>query len=569
MLPRWIRNRTEHRRPELPDRCHRRGWSGVRHVAAAVAIAAGLATPVAVSAPAAADPQVREFAYVANRGSDTVSVINTATNTVTATIAVGSVPDGVAIAPNGRRAYVANFSSKNVSVIDTVTNTLVTNIALPGATDPVGVAVSPDGTRVYVTNFSSNNVSVINATNNTFVTNIGLGGALSPIGVKFTPDGTRAYVANLGSGNVSAITATNDTFVTNIPVPAINNRDLVITPDSGRAYVTNQSGNVFVINTTTNSFDTTIPLTGATFSFGIALTPDGSRAYVANYGSDNVSVINTIGNTFVRNIALHAGSSPLGVAITPDGARGYVTNFSSSNVSLIDTIGDTFTSTIAVGASPFGVAIGRIVNDRTTTTLTSSCASEQQGPITFTATVTSPSTIPTGQVFFTSDGADIGSAPLANGRATLPATLSEGLHAIVARFPGISQLDPSLSPVLIQPVGPNGSCPTPDLVKGDKHEGDKVKCEKHEGDKHEGDNAKGDKVKNFGRDKNRSAVTYRKDRHHTDKDHRRLVTIQKLHTLYGEFHEDGHGRHHRDHHSWSSRHPGQHKAHKIRNRPRS
>jgi YVTN family beta-propeller protein len=41
-------------------------------------------------------------AYVTNISSNTVSVIDTASNTVVATVAVGSGPTGVAITPNGK-----------------------------------------------------------------------------------------------------------------------------------------------------------------------------------------------------------------------------------------------------------------------------------------------------------------------------------------------------------------------------------------------------------------------------------------------------------------------------------
>ena len=52
--------------------------------------------------------------YVANENSVTgvpgsVSVIDTATNTVTSTITVGHQPFGVAIAPNGKKVYVTNL----------------------------------------------------------------------------------------------------------------------------------------------------------------------------------------------------------------------------------------------------------------------------------------------------------------------------------------------------------------------------------------------------------------------------------------------------------------------------
>ena len=69
--------------------------------------------------------------YVTNDSSDNVSVIDGASNTVVATVAVGSYPHGVAVNPNTNRIYVANSVSNNVSVIDGATNTVV-------ATVPVG-----------------------------------------------------------------------------------------------------------------------------------------------------------------------------------------------------------------------------------------------------------------------------------------------------------------------------------------------------------------------------------------------------------------------------------------------
>ena len=52
------------------------------------------------------------YAYVTNFGIGTVSVINTATNTVTATVTVESGPFGVAVTPNGTYAYVTNSGSR-------------------------------------------------------------------------------------------------------------------------------------------------------------------------------------------------------------------------------------------------------------------------------------------------------------------------------------------------------------------------------------------------------------------------------------------------------------------------
>ena len=46
------------------------------------------------------------FAYITNAVSNTVSVIDTATNNVTATVPVGIEPTGVAVSPDGTKVYV-------------------------------------------------------------------------------------------------------------------------------------------------------------------------------------------------------------------------------------------------------------------------------------------------------------------------------------------------------------------------------------------------------------------------------------------------------------------------------
>jgi YVTN family beta-propeller protein len=78
---------------------------------------------------------------VTNFFSQNVSVINTVTNMVTATVKVGNFPLGVAVDPDGSKVYVANAGDATVSVIDTATNTVTTTVQV--GKRPVGVAVTP------------------------------------------------------------------------------------------------------------------------------------------------------------------------------------------------------------------------------------------------------------------------------------------------------------------------------------------------------------------------------------------------------------------------------------------
>ena len=97
--------------------------------------------------------------YVTNVTDDTVSVINTANNSVIATISVGDGPNGIAFDSANNRMYVANQTDDTVSVIDTATNSVIDTI--PVGDNPNSIAFDPVNNRMYVTNYQDDTVSVI------------------------------------------------------------------------------------------------------------------------------------------------------------------------------------------------------------------------------------------------------------------------------------------------------------------------------------------------------------------------------------------------------------------------
>jgi YVTN family beta-propeller protein len=68
------------------------------------------------------------FVYITNSGSNNVSVIDTATNTVTATVSVGYNPLGVTVSPDGTNIYVANEYNNTVSVINPAANSITSTV---------------------------------------------------------------------------------------------------------------------------------------------------------------------------------------------------------------------------------------------------------------------------------------------------------------------------------------------------------------------------------------------------------------------------------------------------------
>jgi len=304
--------------------------------------------------------------YVTNAQSNTVSVIDTTTASVIATIPVGSSPSSVAVTPNGRFAYVTNQQSNTVSVISAATNTVIATV--PVGVAPSAIAITPNGAFAYVTSLGPN-ISVIDTATNTVVTAVPVA---FPFMLAIAPVGNLAYVTH-GSfvKSVTVINTATNSVVTDIPVPADATLSAAVTPDGAFVYVTCMSftttgSKLAVIDAATNTVVAIVPLS-ATFAPGVAITPDGAFAYVTNNGGgiccvgpgpSSVSVIDTASNTEVTRISLPLGFSPYGVAVTPDGAFVYFTDLSINSVLVINTATNSVVTIVPVGNFPQSIAFG-------------------------------------------------------------------------------------------------------------------------------------------------------------------------------------------------------------------
>ncbi|ALK06475.1 MAG: cell surface protein [Methanosarcina sp. 795] len=305
---------------------------------------------------------VGPFAYIANSGDNTVSVIDTATNNVTAIIPVGNYTMGVAVSPDGKKVYVTNFFDSTISVIDAAKNKVTATIPVGNA--PRGVAISPDGKKVYVPHTdvgapSNNMIFIIDTATNEVEATVLVG--VVPFGVAVTPDGKKVYVTNLDDKTVSVIDTATNTVIATIPV-GNNPRGVAISPDGKKVYVAcdegSNNGYIYVIDAVKNKVTARVPV--GEFPSEVAVTLDGKSVYVTNGLSNTISVIDATKNKVTATIPV--GNSPSGVAVTPDGSWVYVTNYASNNVSVIDTSTNKVTATMNVGRSPnsFGQFIGSL-----------------------------------------------------------------------------------------------------------------------------------------------------------------------------------------------------------------
>lgn len=286
---------------------------------------------------------------------DTISVFDTVTGALGTPITIGpnTEPYTIAITPNGRTLYSANFETDTVSAVDTATNSVVSTI--PVGKRPFGIATSPNGQRVYVTNSGDNTVSVIDtATNQVAGAPIPVGE--EPFGVAFSPDGTRALVSNSIGDSISVIdTGTSQVIAT---VPARDNPyGTAYLPDGSRAYVANNNDKSVSVLDGHSGQIIGNPIPVGEDPSGIAVSPNGLRAYVGNYGDGSMSVIDTQTNTVVGTVT---GSEYVEwPAITPDGTRGFLSSYGAKGVLPFGTSPDptAFSTPIVTATEAAGIAI--------------------------------------------------------------------------------------------------------------------------------------------------------------------------------------------------------------------
>jgi YVTN family beta-propeller protein len=303
------------------------------------------------------------FAYVTNAFAPSVSVVDTATNQTTATVAfpAGSVPFGVAITPDFRKVYVTALDAwsipcgprQAVYVIDAASNALEGNPIEVGCS-PTSIAIAPSGKHAYVANWFSGTVSVIDTATNAVSATIPVPNTLE--GIAISPDGQRVYVTSRASQDAVVVidTGTNTVLETLTGIGGAP-KGIAVSPDGRLVFVTNEHifGTVTVIDSATNMVVSTIAV--GDWPSAVALTPDGTKAYVTNGGGGTVSVIDTAAYAVIGS-PITVGNHPNSIAITADGTQAYVGNESGNTVSMIDIASNTVTTTIGGMSSPRGVA---------------------------------------------------------------------------------------------------------------------------------------------------------------------------------------------------------------------
>jgi len=311
-----------------------------------IRIAAGT-DPVAVAVNSATNT-----VYVANAGSNNVTVINGATNTVAATIATGAGPNAIAINQIANRLYVTDKQGGGINVINGATNGTV---ILGAGTTPVSIALNPVTNKSYIINQGSNNVTVYDCDTNSLVTSVSLPGSseLGSAATAINPITNKLYMTFHGGSAQNVYVFDGATNLV-APLNVSNGEGLAVNPATNTLYVVCASG-IAVVDGNTDSLITTVNFLG---KGNPAVNPVTNKIYVLGASSAGLGIIDGSDNS-VTTLAISNG--PSSVAVNPLTNKVYTAN-GDGTATVIDAANGNSTTTVRAGISPSQVVVNPITN---------------------------------------------------------------------------------------------------------------------------------------------------------------------------------------------------------------
>ncbi len=323
--------------------------------------------------------------WVANPDTDTVAVIDTATNQRAAEIVVGASPRSVAVAPDGR-VWVVNKKAATISIVNAGTLAVAQTVTLPRASQPHGLVFAPGGASAYVVLEGTGQLLKLDPSSGAQQAALGVGA--NPRHLSISADAATVLVARFITPPLPGeSSATIDTTSAGAEVVAVDagpmtiNRSIVlrhsdktdteiqgagipnylgapaIAPDGQSAWVPSKLDNIkrgtlrngqnLDFQNTVRAVSSRIDMASlaedlarridhdnASLGSAAAFHPSGVYLFVALETSRQVAVVNAIGGGELFRI--EAGRAPQGLAVSADGKTLYVQNFMDRSVGVVD-----------------------------------------------------------------------------------------------------------------------------------------------------------------------------------------------------------------------------------------
>jgi len=308
----------------------------------------------------------RDRVYAAEQFSNTVSVTDPIDNRLLGVIRLGDpqpgnfsplykgqvLVHGMGFSPDHHTLAVVSIGSNSVTFIDTATNT-IKHVTYVGRS-PHEAFFTPDGKEVWVTVRGENYISVLDTRNFTekkrIVTPSGPGMQI------FSPDGKYGYICSSFTPETDVVRVADHTIVARVKQDSPFCPNIAATPDGQQVWFTLKDigkTQVFAAKPPFNLIKTidTGPITN---HVNFARTAKGTFAYVTIGGTNEVKVFRTDDFSQVATIAV--GKLPHGVWPSGDGTRLYVGLENDDALTAIDTTCNTVVATIPIGQAPQAIA---------------------------------------------------------------------------------------------------------------------------------------------------------------------------------------------------------------------
>src|SRR5262252_5450244 len=332
-------------------------------VTAAGSVQAGQAP----SAVAAADVPLssRDRVYLGEQFSNTISVVDPASNTLLGAIHLGDpqpqnlsplyrgqlLVHGLGFSPDHRTIVAVSIGSNSVAFIDTATNA-VKHVTYVGRS-PHEAFFTPDGREVWVSVRGENYIAILDS--QTYREKSRIEVPNGPGMTIFSPDGTYGYVCSSFSPETVVIATATKEIVGRVKQESPFCPDIAASPDGKQVWFTLKDvGKVSVFDARPPfALLKTIETGPITNHVNFAYNAQGGFAYVTVGGLDQVQVLRT--DDFSKVATIPVGRLPHGLWPAGDGSRMYVGLENADQLIAIDTASRKVIGAVPIGQAPQAV----------------------------------------------------------------------------------------------------------------------------------------------------------------------------------------------------------------------
>jgi YVTN family beta-propeller protein len=302
----------------------------------------------------------RDRVYAADQTSNTVSVIDPSANKLLGVIRLGDpVPGalsplyrgellvhGLGYSPDSKTLAVVSVASNSVTLIDTATNKVKGKVYV--GRSPHEAFFTPDGRELWVTVRGEGYVSVIDPAKMKETRRIEL--ANGPGMTVFGPDGRYGFVCSSFTPELAVIDTASHQVVSRVPQASPFCPNIAVSPENDEVWITlKDTGKVQVFSAKPPFEQRALLETGPiTNHVNFANNRNGKFAYVSVGGMNEVKVFRR-GRTSELIATIPVGDLPHGLWPSGDGSRVYVAFENGGAAAAIDTSTNKVIANIPIG----------------------------------------------------------------------------------------------------------------------------------------------------------------------------------------------------------------------------